>query len=233
MRCIGWSGRVWTLAWPISFAADRDNTNQAALPTPLLARNRLSLSFHHSLALWHSFLQLDLIYPRECVRAFTTLNLANLTWDLSPRVRGSPHGDACRLAFRGSIPACAGEPMSADVSPSLMWVYPRVCGGAGSGMVGCSDNTGLSPRVRGSRQQSARQSSLRGSIPACAGEPSRQGGLRFPYWVYPRVCGGACSCLAQPANKWGLSPRVRGSPSEVCPCEVCIGSIPACAGEPL
>ena len=51
--------------------------------------------------------------------------------------------------------------------------------------------------------------------------------------VYPRVCGGTqygpifCSSIT------GLSPRVRGNPSNDVNVEAFLGSIPACAGEPL
>ena len=48
---------------------------------------------------------------------------------LSPRVRGNllrfiPVGFTVR-----SIPACAGEPHKMRTLPSIMPVYPRVCGG--------------------------------------------------------------------------------------------------------
>ena len=48
---------------------------------------------------------------------------------LSPRVRGNllvheQHGFA-----RGSIPACAGEPVAVRQIAGGMEVYPRVCGG--------------------------------------------------------------------------------------------------------
>ena len=48
---------------------------------------------------------------------------------LSPRVRGNPIAADEAAGIAGSIPACAGEPLS------VMWcefdfrVYPRVCGG--------------------------------------------------------------------------------------------------------
>ena len=54
-------------------------------------------------------------------------------------------------ANEGSIPACAGEPMS-DYEVRRLTVYPRVCGGTG-------------------RQVQIRLVTFIGSIPACAGEP--------------------------------------------------------------
>ena len=52
----------------------------------------------------------------------------------------------------------------------------------------------------------------RGSIPACAGEPSAGTRSTRMRRVYPRVCGGAASTLRTTAHVGGLSPRVRGSP---------------------
>ena len=71
---------------------------------------------------------------------------------------------------------------------------------------------GLSPRVRGSPYETWLLQGHRGSIPACAGEPSQAACLRCPIRVYPRVCGGA-------AAEW-LDGRCKKR------------SIPACAGEP-
>ena len=71
------------------------------------------------------------------------------------------------------------------------------------------------------------------SIPACAGEPV--GPIRPARYhaVYPRVCGGTprrnTTAVAMP----GLSPRVRGNQPPVPPEFLAIGSIPACAGEPV
>ena len=48
----------------------------------------------------------------------------------SPRVRGSPASDLQRVRRRGSIPACAGEPVPNRARESRRGVHPRVCGGA-------------------------------------------------------------------------------------------------------
>ena len=49
---------------------------------------------------------------------------------LSPRVRGSLGDIQHPPAHDGSIPACAGEPIRNSKASYLIWVYPRVCGGA-------------------------------------------------------------------------------------------------------
>ena len=92
--------------------------------------------------------------------------------------------------------------------------------------------TGLSPRVRGNLDRVHLNVIRHGSIPACAGEPTRPGGQTRVFTVYPRVCGGTISTGAMPEGFTGLSPRVRGNHI---PCSTAghePGSIPACAGEP-
>ncbi len=111
-------------------------------------------------------------------------------------------------------------------------VYPRGCGGAIAEVVDCDDPTGLSPRVRGSLPAIVGPAPPPGSIPAGAGEPNRRRHQPRRYRVYPRGCGGASLFSGDPATRWGLSPRVRGSPMR---CDVVVrrhGSIPAGAGEP-
>ena len=72
----------------------------------------------------------------------------------------------------------------------------------------------------------------RGSIPACAGEPSAASGMVAPPRVYPRVCGGTVRELLPAVPLRGLSPRVRGNPLRFALPGASIRSIPACAGEP-
>ena len=132
---------------------------------------------------------------------------------LSPRVRGnrgSPAGDG---VLGGSIPACAGEPRRPARQPGCPGVYPRVCGGTGPGKSPTLPTLGLSPRVRG--------------------EPPAASVARCPLRVYPRVCGGTPGTAALPRRWRGLSPRVRGNPQASTAVTGNIGSIPACAGEPL
>ena len=50
--------------------------------------------------------------------------------------------------------------------------------------------------------------------------------------VYPRVCGGTIANDISYLDAIGLSPRVRGNHSVIEIDAMCLGSIPACAGEP-
>ena len=87
-------------------------------------------------------------------------------------------------------------------------------------------------RVRGSPGGAGASSGVRGSIPACAGEPRGRGTDTGRAGVDPRVCGGAPDAGGGAAENPGRSPRVRGSPERGGGCVPGVGSIPACAGEP-
>ena len=131
-----------------------------------------------------------------------------------------------------SIPACAGEPGTPCVWTGRPAVYPRVCGG--TTLAECERRTGagLSPRVRGNLLANRDATEEMGSIPACAGEPSRRFAVRRTVEVYPRVCGGTCPGSESFCSGIGLSPRVRGNPDLYATRWAQLGSIPACAGEP-
>ena len=151
---------------------------------------------------------------------------------LSPRVRGNLRPKRRMGAPPRSIPACAGEPFCESVIAQPGGVYPRVCGGTSTDRWGVISGNGLSPRVRGNQWRVPSLTSLVGSIPACAGEPVSPTLMSVLAGVYPRVCGGTGKGAGTRAAKRGLSPRVRGNPSDTRPNVRSIGSIPACAGEP-
>ena len=161
----------------------------------------------------------------------TTIGLRSV--GLSPRVRGNLKHKIAEDASIWSIPACAGEPCHQYDGEQDAAVYPRVCGGTVSVGVRHRLHRGLSPRVRGNRDGLGRRPSALGSIPACAGEPTRRLCSGGRPQVYPRVCGGT-----QPSPVWtglvsGLSPRVRGNRAPAYRTPARGRSIPACAGEPI
>ena len=105
-------------------------------------------------------------------------------------MRGNPGYVVKYLTKAGSIPACAGEPVAADVREQRDAVYPRVCGGTADATDREFVLSGLSPRVRGNQTGVLLASGCRGSIPACAGEPTAKTLSTRVAQVYPRVCGG-------------------------------------------
>ena len=152
---------------------------------------------------------------------------------LSPRVRGNPPDSLSDGILRRSIPASAGEPALRPHGEPQLRVYPRECGGTSWSFAPPVENTGLSPRVRGNHARFRDHGAEPRSIPASAGEPApaRRGCLIT--WVYPRECGGTDTSPPLQRAGRGLSPRVRGNPSNRCPIRTCRRSIPASAGEPI
>ena len=118
------------------------------------------------------------VYPRVCGGTIGAVAGVGDVDGLSPRVRGNPRIICPSKAHKGSIPACAGEPVgwSFDGTPSS--VYPRVCGGTSLPHDTVIDDGGLSPRVRGNQDSRSGGAPQFGSIPACAGEPAQ--GVRCP-----------------------------------------------------
>ena len=173
------------------------------------------------------------VYPRVCggTAAFVPEHYRD---EVYPRVCGGTPRRAGRRAIRPrSIPACAGEPGLAGRTASAGRVYPRVCGGTALARNAIKPIMGLSPRVRGNQHHFGAVEHHRGSIPACAGEPGPGVDPSGTQKVYPRVCGGTLDELAHYTHVRGLSPRVRGNLRGASAGPAPLGSIPACAGEPV
>ena len=117
-------------------------------------------------------------------------------------------------------------------APSVVWVYPRVCGGTDDRQQDAQQEMGLSPRVRGNLCAVPSGLTASRSIPACAGEPPARYRAHPATPVYPRVCGGTSSRWKWTPGGRGLSPRVRGNLARRMAQAVLCWSIPACAGEP-
>ena len=109
---------------------------------------------------------------------------------LSPRVRGNLRSNRVVSVRAGTIPACAGEPPRRVSRGHTIWDYPRVCGGTNDEAYYARWVEGLSPRVRGNLIDQHRKQVVRGTIPACAGEPLPIPNQRQSAGDYPRVCGG-------------------------------------------
>ena len=172
------------------------------------------------------------VYPRECGGT----GEITVGWPgvpgLSPRVRGN-HALHPRPYHRcGSIPASAGEPTAPGGRGTEKGVYPRECGGTHDCTSDAQQNIGLSPRVRGNRDDFYYSHGSPGSIPASAGEPQPHHCPPPLRQVYPRECGGTVEAVRESMHQAGLSPRVRGNRGHVGLLPRNSRSIPASAGEP-
>ena len=163
---------------------------------------------------------------------FPSVSPPEPTIGLSPRVRGNRSGSAPLSVMTRSIPACAGEPVECIDIVEGFKVYPRVCGGTDAQVKSFEPVSGLSPRVRGNQYGNRPRGPNDRSIPACAGEPASHNLRTTTSRVYPRVCGGTAETLRHVNYMQGLSPRVRGNPTEGYRAGFSLRSIPACAGEP-
>ena len=172
------------------------------------------------------------VYPRVCGGTLSFIPDVPNFMGLSPRVRGNRLADYHAERNKGSIPACAGEPVVFHVVSQPTRVYPRVCGGTSFPVLVRPPPDGLSPRVRGNLDRGLHYARRVRSIPACAGEPRERRRDSSTRRVYPRVCGGTSDPSVTVAAAIGLSPRVRGNRIISTSRPGQIGSIPACAGEP-
>ena len=163
---------------------------------------RISMSFRQSK-----------VYPRVCGGTYPTMTNWMEWRGLSPRVRGNLRRGLREPGRTGSIPACAGEPVSMKAGLGGRRVYPRVCGGTRSVHAVDAARKGLSPRVRGNLLCGRYVTASPRSIPACAGEPPRTITRAPNPAVYPRVCGGTLGVVDGCGRCGGLSPRVRGNPA--------------------
>ena len=91
---------------------------------------------------------------------------------------------------------------------------------------------GLSPRVRGIRPGPGADTILRGSIPACTGNPPGRPASGRRVAVYPRVYGESAHYCRRRRLLAGLSPRVRGILGVLARRQTVSRSIPACTGNP-
>ena len=150
---------------------------------------------------------------------------------LSPRLRGNAFGSDCGRDSPGSIPALAGERLTAVRAALIGGVYPRACGGTGGIDIWSRRGKGLSPRLRGNAGLPRDGLVPLWSIPALAGERRHSRRSDAQIKVYPRACGGTANFGNRCRSVKGLSPRLRGNDWDDRHGSRRAGSIPALAGE--
>ena len=109
-------------------------------------------------------------------------------------------------------------------------VHPRVCGEQLGLDVDLVQNTGSSPRVRGTERQVILRKLIRRFIPACAGNRASAIFTAARSTVHPRVCGEQTKSRTRSRRSCGSSPRVRGTDSPRSRSNNRSRFIPACAG---
>ena len=131
----------------------------------------------------------------------------------SPRVRGTDDNERSKPYGRRFIPACAGNSDESDDESGSQPVHPRVCGEQCQGDAHCKNNSGSSPRVRGTDQKVNYWHRAGRFIPACAGNSSsccEVQSLKL-MTVHPRVCGEQQVFKGgRPFHRGPVHPRVCG-----------------------
>ena len=110
-------------------------------------------------------------YPRACGGTYLLEQLVYSGEGLSPRVRGNPPVIVQLRVPRRTIPARTGEPIEGSKPARLIEDYPRAYGGTKTGRTHQLPQEGLSPRVRGNRDDEDYQPPRARTIPARTGEP--------------------------------------------------------------
>ena len=169
------------------------------------------------------------VYPRACGES--VLAVPELV--LRTGLRGIRRRPDKRRHSQGSIPAPAGNPVSLDTDDWGNKVYPRACGESPSEILWATDVWGLSPRLRGIHSAAHHVPVPSRSIPAPAGNPPSPCGAWWWPGVYPRACGESLEQLDRLRLGDGLSPRLRGIPTDRRRSWPDSRSIPAPAGNPL
>ena len=171
------------------------------------------------------------VHPRACGGSSRAARGNRRDRGPSPRVRGKRSCGLRSPEVSGSIPARAGEAVSAGGARPEDGVHPRACGGSSSCSSWTEKGGGPSPRVRGKLPVGDELDGLGGSIPARAGEAVPDGTDAVDARVHPRACGGSSRAGGGRISYSGPSPRVRGKHAGERSKEHPDGSIPARAGE--
>ena len=149
----------------------------------------------------------------------------------SPLARGKRKLLRCAASIPGTIPARAGETVSAQIHQHRARDHPRSRGGNSPGRLLPRIISGPSPLARGKQRYAAIRTGAMGTIPARAGEtvPALSGASAE--WDHPRSRGGNSTCDNEHTSASGPSPLARGKPKAARLRRGRRGTIPARAGE--
>ena len=148
----------------------------------------------------------------------------------SPRMRGTHVSPFREFAFRGIIPAYAGNTPVPCFVDLRFRDHPRVCGEHSPQAQNLIIAAGSSPRMRGTPHHDTNQPVCKGIIPAYAGNTYGVAFASAIAWDHPRVCGEHLSMWRVRSCCLGSSPRMRGTPEPELVRPAPHGIIPAYAG---
>ena len=170
------------------------------------------------------------VHPRVCGELCKGRPSRHRAFGSSPRVRGTRRRAPLAVALARFIPACAGNSAIQCRVTSQTTVHPRVCGELVEADAYLVDDSGSSPRVRGTPARRRCVHAHWRFIPACAGNSVDASINVVTQTVHPRVCGELSRVNVARISFTGSSPRVRGTLGRVLGCSRSNRFIPACAG---
>ncbi len=151
------------------------------------------------------------VHPRACGEQHFAIAVVFLDCGSSPRVRGTADRRVKLVLGHRFIPARAGNRSTAQAAMSSRAVHPRACGEQHAVQFARIDETGSSPRVRGTAACRGRRVGTIRFIPARAGNRTGPLPMRKDRTVHPRACGEQMPGSTRPPQTAGSSPRVRGT----------------------
>ena len=169
-------------------------------------------------------------HPRVCEEHFGRRRVAGVVAGSSPRMRGTPWLNPSRMSIGGIIPAYAGNTDQSIIAFPSCGDHPRVCGEHSDRPFILLDSLGSSPRMRGTPFTHFSGAERVGIIPAYAGNTCPNGRGSRSDRDHPRVCGEHKTPSRPEGEKWGSSPRMRGTRRRGSVFLTFNGIIPAYAG---
>ena len=169
-------------------------------------------------------------HPRACGAHAQMIIQLTIAEGSSPRMRGSLEHIEYGIPYQGIIPAHAGLTMKSTWSRKKRRDHPRACGAHIRSSCTSVNQTGSSPRMRGSQEGPVRAQQVHGIIPAHAGLTCSVCEIALMPKDHPRACGAHITPLSRSGIATGSSPRMRGSLSSSIFRYPIVGIIPAHAG---
>ncbi len=148
----------------------------------------------------------------------------------SPRMRGTLVAVLFSFVQLGIIPAYAGNTAQGKLSHADVWDHPRVCGEHAQETERRAQESGSSPRMRGTPSGHIQTDTRLGIIPAYAGNTISHGVRYAGLRDHPRVCGEHKITAGGASTEAGSSPRMRGTHLSAGASATYRGIIPAYAG---
>ena len=151
----------------------------------------------------------------------------------SPRMRGTQTRQNTRAISARLIPTYAGNTCTRFAVMRALTAHPHVCGEHAARAPYVQEDPGSSPRMRGTHIGTPQQRGATRLIPTYAGNTPAGVPGGGACQAHPHVCGEHVNPRADPRERAGSSPRMRGTPASAMPPMTASRLIPTYAGNTL